>query len=253
MTLSNTLPARLLTPVLDVLLPPRCLGCGAGVDGRGALCAGCWAGLSRLAPPWCRHCGRPLPESASADPLCGPCAAKPPSFDRARAAFAYDEGCRRMILRFKHGDRIEAAPGFGLWLARACPEMVAEAGIVLPVPLHRGRLWRRGYNQSALLARVLARASGRPLAVDLLLRDRPTASQQGLSAAARRRNVTAAAFRINPRRAAELRGRRALLIDDVFTTGATVAACARVLKRGGATAVDVLTLARVVRPLTPDD
>lgn len=152
-----------------------------------------------------------------------------------------------MILRFKHGERTEAVPVFAKWMAEAGRELLASADLLVPVPVHRRRLFERGFNQSALLARALAARTAVPARVDLLRKVRPTASQQGLSAAARRENVTAAVFAIHPRRAAELEGVRVLLIDDVVTTGTTLSACARVLARAGAARVEALTLARVVR------
>jgi ComF family protein len=169
-------------------------------------------------------------------------------FDRARAAFAYDDASRRLILPFKHADRTQATPWFGRWLARAAGELAADADIVAPVPLHRWRLFRRRYNQAALIALALAREAARPAIPDLLLRRRATRSQGRLSRAGRARNV-AGAFAVNERHSARVTGRRVLLVDDVMTTGATVEACADVLKRAGAAAVDVATLARVVRTL----
>jgi ComF family protein len=180
-------------------------------------------------------------------PLCGACAVEPPAFDRARAALRYDEGARSLILAFKHADRTDSAPAFGRWLARAGAELLAGADLIAPVPLHRWRLLKRGYNQAAILARALAREAGVALVPDLLQRRRATPSQQGLSGQARLANVTPAAFRPHPWHKARLDGRRVVLVDDVMTTGATVGACAQVLRRAGAAEVDVLTLARVVR------
>jgi ComF family protein len=170
-----------------------------------------------------------------------------PVYDRARAALRYDEASRGLILAFKHADRTDVTPTLGQWLARAGSELLAEADLVAPVPLHRWRLLRRGYNQAALLANVLARDTGAVLAPDLLQRVRATPSQQGLSGRARQDNVTAGAFRVHPWHRRRVEGRRVLLVDDVLTTGATVGACARVLRRAGALQIDVLTLARVVR------
>ena len=241
------LAGRALGGVLDLVLPPRCLGCGGIVERQGRLCAGCWRGLTFLAAPLCRSCGYPLPGAAAADPLCGGCTLEPPAFGRARAALRYDEGARGLILAFKHADRTDSAPAFGRWLARAGGALLAEADLIAPVPLHRWRLLKRGYNQAAVLARALARESALPLVPDLLQRRRATPSQQGLSAQARLANVTPASFRPHPWQRRRLAGRRVLLIDDVMTTGATVGACAEVLLDAGAAQVDVLTLARVVR------
>ncbi len=244
---SAALAARTWFGFLDLVLPPRCLACGATVAAQGRLCAACWRGLTFLAPPWCRICGYPLPHALPDAPLCGSCASEPPAYDRARAALRYDEGSRGLILAFKHADRTDMTPAFGTWLARAGAELLADAELIAPVPLHRWRLLRRGYNQAGFLARAVARATGLPMVPDLLQRIRATRSQQGLSARAREENVTAGAFRPHPWHARRIGGRRILLIDDVMTTGATVAACAKALSRAGASAVDVLTLARVVR------
>ena len=154
---------------------------------------------------------------------------------------------RALVLGFKHGDRTHGAPAYGRWMARAGAELLREADLVVPVPLHWLRLFRRRYNQAALLAQAVARTAGVPVAVDLLARRRPTPSQGHLSAmAARRRNVRGA-FAVRPGRAELVKDRRIVLVDDVLTTGATAESCARTLLRAGAAAVDVLVLARVVR------
>jgi len=239
--------ASLATACLDFLLPPRCFGCGAVVEAQGRLCAACWSGLSFLTPPLCRACGFPLPAAAVDEPLCGACAREPLPLTRVRSALRYEGVARRMILRFKHGERTEGVAAFAEWMAEAGRELLAETDLILPVPIHWRRLLGRGFNQSALLARALARRTHRPAAVDLLRKVRPTASQQGLSATARRENVTAAVFEVAARHAPVVRDARVLLIDDVLTTGTTLAACARVLERAGAARVEALTLARVVR------
>jgi len=234
--------------VLDVVLPPLCLSCGALVDQAHALCGPCWAAQSFIAPPICQRCGVPLEgQAATADLTCAACLARPPRYGRARAVVQYGDAARKMILGFKHADRTQAAPAFAAWMARAGAELLAEADLVAPVPLHYRRLLRRKYNQAALLALGIAQRAGKPVLVDLLKRQRATPSQAGLNARERRRNV-ARAIAVNPRRAALAAGKRVLLIDDVLTTGATVDACVRALKGAGAAGVDVLTLARVVRP-----
>lgn len=232
--------------VLDAVLPPQCLGCGAAVDGFGRLCATCWGGIDFLAPPFCAICGYPFDFDIGRDAICGACSGRTPSFRKARAVMRYGAKSRDLVLAFKHGDRIDAAPPYGRWLARAGQTLLADADVLAPVPLHRWRLLRRRYNQSALLAQAAARATGLPVVVDLLARTRPTRAQRG-SWTARRANV-GGAIAVRPRWRAALAGRRVVLVDDVLTTGATVEACARALKRAGAAHVDVLTLARVVRP-----
>jgi ComF family protein len=239
------------TLVVDALLPPLCLGCHAVVETPGTLCAPCWAKVGWLAPPLCACCGLPFEFDpglvAAADLRCAACLRDPPAFTRARAVFRYDEASRNLILAFKHADRTHAAPAFGQWLARAGGEVLEQADIVAPVPLHWLRLaWRR-YNQSALIAQTAARTANRRCVPDLLVRSRRTPPQGELGRAERRRNVRRA-FAIDPRHAGAVRGARILMVDDVFTTGATAEECARTLLAGGAAAVDVLTLARVVRP-----
>lgn len=233
--------------LLDAVLPPRCLNCGRSVDAAGALCPACWAAAAFVEPPFCAACGFSFEFDLGPAALCGDCAREPPVFARARAVFRYDGASRDLVLRFKHGDRTDGAPAFGQWLARAGAPLLADADLVAPVPLHWLRLFRRRYNQAALLASALAARAGKPAVNDLLLRRRRTPSQGGLGAVARHRNV-AGAFAVNPRRRPLLAGRRVLLVDDVMTTGATVSACAATLLRAGAAAVDVIVLARVVRP-----
>jgi ComF family protein len=172
--------------------------------------------------------------------------ARRPAFDRARAVFAYDDASRGPVLSFKHADRTEAAPAFARLMTTAAADLLSDADLLVPVPLHRRRLIARRYNQSALLTNALARHSGVPAMPDLLVRTRHTPSQGGLSATGRRRNVRGA-FAVRRDLADRVRDARVLLIDDVLTTGATVEACAGVLKRAGAGTVDVVTLARVVR------
>lgn len=232
---------------LDAVLPPQCLSCRVEVEEPDGLCPACWSRLSFITAPFCARCGLPFPHPVGDGALCAACLRRPPPYDRARASLRYDEASRGLILAFKHGDRMAAAPALARFLARAGAELLAEADLLAPVPLHYFRLVGRRYNQSALLALALGRLAGRPVATDLLRRTRATPSQGGLDARARRRNV-AGAFAPAPSRLPLIEGARVLLIDDVHTTGATVEACARSLKAAGARAVDILSVARVVRP-----
>lgn len=240
---------RVAGAALNAVLPPLCLACRVEVEEAGALCGPCWNKIAFLAPPLCAACGFPFDYDPGGTALCGACARRLPDYGRARAVMRYDEASRALVLGFKHGDRTHGAPAYGRWMARAGAELLREADLVVPVPLHWLRLFRRRYNQAALLAQAVARTAGVPVAVDLLMRRRPTPSQGHLSAAARRRNVRGA-FAVRPGRDALVRGRRIVLIDDVLTTGATGEACARTLLRAGAASVDVLVLARVVRGAT---
>jgi ComF family protein len=232
--------------LLDLLLPPRCLKCGCQVESPGTLCAACWKAVTFLAPPACARCGYPFEFEVGPGALCAQCSREAPAFARARAVLRYDASSRGLVLAFKHGDRTDAAATFGSWLLRAGAELVRDADLLVPVPLHWTRLLARRYNQAALLANALSRAAGVPVVPDLLQRRRRTASQGGLGPKDRRRNVRRA-FRLRAKAAARIAGRRLLLVDDVLTTGATAEECTRVLLAGGAAAVDVLTLARVVR------
>ncbi|HEY7687760.1 MAG TPA: ComF family protein [Dongiaceae bacterium] len=233
--------------LLTAILPPRCLKCGAIVGSAGALCSGCWGKLNFIEPPYCACCGFPFEFHQGDDALCGVCMRIPPDFTRARSVLRYDDASRELVLRFKHADRTESAPPFAAWLKRAGGELVIEADLLVPVPLHWTRLLARRYNQAALLTSALARLTNRPALQDLLVRRRRTPSQGGLGRAGRESNV-AGAFRVHPRHIRRLKDKRVLLVDDVMTTGATAGACSRALRRAGAASVDVLTLARVVRP-----
>lgn len=238
---------RLAVAGLGLVLPPRCLSCGATVQQAGALCAACWPALSFLGPPWCDACGYPFEYDQGAGALCAACLRERPAFDRARAALAYDDAGAGLVVALKHRDRTDAAKAHAATMARAGAELLAAAELVVPVPLHRWRLLKRRYNQSALLAQALGAHAGLPVVPDALTRTRNTRPQVGLGPSARQRNVRGA-FAVRGRRAADLAGRRVLLVDDVLTTGATAAACARALRAAGAASVDLLTLARVVRP-----
>jgi ComF family protein len=230
---------------LDAILPPRCLKCGELVDIQGGVCPACWQGLRFLAPPACACCGVPFEFDQGAGALCAACVAAPPPFDRARAVFRYDDESRDLILAFKHADRTSSTPSFAGWLARAGADLLADADLIAPVPLHWTRLFSRRYNQAALLAVALGRLGGKPVVPDLLIRRRATPKQGRLGRLARQRKV-AGAFALHPRQRDRVANRRVLLIDDVVTTGATAAGCARVLRQAGAAGVDVLALARVI-------
>lgn len=238
---------RIATSALDLLLPPRCLACGGLVGQAHSLCADCWRAVSFIAPPLCARCGYPFEFDEGEGALCGVCTRDPPPWERARAAFRYDDRSRALVLAFKYRDRTDAAKAFGQWLARAGEELLAEADLLVPVPLHWTRLFSRRYNQAALLAQAVAKTAGVPVAPMALKRRRRTPPQTGLDRTGRRRNMRGA-FAVPVRQAGRVEGRRVVLIDDVLTTGATAGGCVAALREAGAASVDVLTLARVVAP-----
>lgn len=235
--------------VLDRLLPPRCLLCGADVLTPGSLCADCWPRIRFLTPPWCATCGQPFAVPMPEETRCAACLIAPPPFACARAAFAYDIHSRPLITRLKYADRPYLAPALAGWLLRVGGPALTGADAVIPVPLPRYRLFLRRYNQAALLAVALVRAWNGPsrprLGLDWLVRTRPTPPQAGLGLQARQRNV-AGAFAVRPARLPQIAGARLLLLDDVLTTGATVRECSRTLLAAGAARVEVLTVARVL-------
>jgi ComF family protein len=235
----------ILRQMLDFALPPRCGGCGVIVDQVDSFCTECWRELEFL-QGGCVRCGLPL-KATDAD-LCAVCLAKPPRLDRIRSAVAYDDISRSIALRLKYGRKIALARTMSRYMQPLVGELPADS-VLVPVPLHRARLWRRGFNQSAIVARELSRRTGLSVSVDALRRTRPTPPLKGMGMRQRRRTV-AGAFRANP--AFLARGRTIVLVDDVMTTGSTANACARVLKRAGAARVDLISWARVVRPAQAD-
>lgn len=231
--------------VARVAFPPACAGCGELVGETGSLCAGCWSRLRFLERPWCAVLGTPFAYEVGDDAVSPEAIANPPAFRRARAAVAYSGVARQMVQGLKYRDRLDAAPWMAGWMARAGAELIADADMVVAVPLHRARfLWRR-YNQSAELARALSGRTGLSFETAAVVRSRATRQQVGLGLKERQGNVRGA-FKVPEAGRRRIEGRSILLVDDVYTTGATVSAASRALMRAGAGAVDVLTFARVV-------
>ncbi len=231
--------------LLDTLMPPRCLRCGALVSDPGALCGDCFDAVTFVTPPFCDQCGLPFLDTgsfSSEEIICGACIKHPPVFDRARAVFLYDANSRPLVTRFKFSDRTDHAPALARWMNRAGSDLLEQADVLVPVPLHRWHLIERTYNQSTLLVRHLSRLSGVVAAFHVLRRTKATPRQGNLSASARRRNV-AGAFGVHRKELVD--EKRIVLVDDVLTTGATLDACARALKNSGAKSVDALIVGRV--------
>ncbi len=231
---------------LGVALPQLCAACREPVGGEG-LCAVCWSKLSFIAPPYCERLGIPFPFDPGPGVLSMEAIADPPAYTRARAAVRFDEVARVLVHALKYGDRLDLAPTMGRWMANAGRELLKEADALLPVPLHWRRQWARRFNQSALLAEIVSKASGVRVAHGALKRVKSTAQQVGLARSERALNVQGA-FRVPEEMKIEVAGRRLVLVDDVLTSGATTDACTRALLRAGAANVDVLVFARVVAP-----
>ena len=238
------------TDLVDLVFPPRCPLCGAALAQADGLCAGCWGALAIPGKPCCRRCQRPFAQAEPHGRSCAICRADPPLHDGIAAATLYNDASRRLVLGFKHGERIALTPLLARLMAARLTDVGAE-WLVVPVPLHRWRLWRRGYNQSALLARAIARAKGATLLVDALQRHRATPTLGGLGVEARALAL-AGAIRVDSRRAAALSGRDVVLVDDVLTSGATSQACVAVLKQAGAARVMIACFARVLDEALPE-
>ena len=238
--LTAALLARALAPVLALSLPPRCPGCAVPVDSDHRFCAACWSHLRFLAPPWCARCNAPFDHDQGEGAWCAPCLADPPRHDGVRAAVAYGPVARRLALKLKYGGRIGVADTMAALMVKGLPDAI---DLFVPVPLHRWRLWSRGFNQAALIARALARRTGTRVDVAALTRIRRTDVLRGLNGQRRRRAV-AGAFRVPDSQA--VAGRSVVLVDDVYTSGATADACTRALLKAGAVSVTIVCWARVV-------
>lgn len=230
---------------LDLILPPRCIGCGEVVTCQGTLCSGCWADIHFITEPACTCCGWPFEFQVEGQLHCASCLAEAPLFDQARAAIRYESKGRDLVLRFKHADATNAVPMFADWMCRMGVSLLRDTDLILPVPLHWTRLFLRQYNQAALLAQYIGFKSEIPFHNTLFKRQLATPSQGHLKRPARRKNIRNA-FSVSNQLQHLILNRRITLIDDVLTTGATVNECARILKNYGAHTVNVLCLARVV-------
>lgn len=234
----------LVGAVMDFLLPARCVTCGDQLMQHAALCAACWSQLDLIDAPRCDVYGTPLPFDSGGLQLSATAVQRPPEWHRARAAVKFDDHSRRLVHALKYHDRHEVVQLMVRMMMRCGSDILQDADFLVPVPLYYWRMWGRRFNQAALLADKISRSVAADYRPDILTRQRPTRSQVGLSADARRDNVKGA-FTCAKDRAGDLYGRRLVLVDDVLTTGATAEACARALKSAGAQRVDVLTFALV--------
>jgi len=228
--------------LLNAIYPPRCMICQEMTLTGANLCPDCWADTGFITGAICNCCGTPLPGDPAPDILCDRCLATPPPWESGRAAVIYAGAGRRAVLAFKHGDRLDMARPLAGWLARAGAELLPNADLIVPVPLHWRRFVRRRYNQSAELARHLGVLAGLPAPPDMLLRKRATNIQEGMDRAQRFANQSGA-FLLN--RHHDPVGKRVILVDDVMTSGATLTACTDVLHTAGVQHVSVMVLARV--------
>lgn len=233
---------RWIENLVSQILPARCPVSGEIVATQGSLSPKSWQALNFISDPFCACCGLPLEVAGEGEMMCGACAASPKSFRLSRSAVVYDDASRGLILSFKHGDKLHLTRTFVPWLKTAGKELLHDADMLVPVPLHWRRLIKRRYNQSALIAQQLAKETSLIYMPDALKRIRHTPVQGHLSVRERYKNV-ANAFASNPKR--DVKDKNVVLIDDVYTTGATIEACTEVLYAAGASRVDVLTVARV--------
>ncbi|MDT9597849.1 ComF family protein [Sphingosinicella rhizophila] len=237
-------PRKALSQIVDFALPPRCPGCGTITAQDHLFCLCCWQSLHFLGDPCCARCGLPFEYESGEGAECGACLADPPFFNRLRAAVAYGDIARHVALKLKYGGRPGVARTLAHFMARHLAENDPDA-ILAPVPLHRWRIWTRGYNQSALIASALGDRTGLKADLGLLKRVKATPPLRNMSRRERALAVRGA-FAVGAGRKPGIAGRTIVLVDDVFTSGATANACARTLKQAGAAAVNIICWARVV-------
>lgn len=231
----------MLGQFVDAIYPPRCLTCLEPTQKGASLCASCWSDTVFISGTVCHVCGTPLIGEAESEIKCDNCIVHPPVWDSGRAAVLYEGNGRKVVLALKHGDRLDMARPLAEWMVRSGADLLQSVDVVTPVPLHWRRLFKRRYNQSAELARHIAEISDVSYVPDLLVRKKATPLQDGLNRQQRYENQRGV-FSINPRHSIP---KRVLIVDDVLTTGATISACAEVLRGADAEQINALVLARV--------
>jgi ComF family protein len=230
--------------IRDIAVPPLCLICEAMIAEPGGACASCWSKIRFVSPPFCAVSGSPFSHDHGYGMVSAEVIANPPPYDRCRSVVIYDDNVRALVTGLKYSDRLDLAPWLANWMFATGGSLLKDADMIIPVPLYRTRLIQRRYNQSSELGRHISKLSDVAFCPDYLTRLRNTKQQVGLTGKERERNVQGA-FRVPEGKKPEISGRNILLIDDVYTSGATVKAAARALKRAGSRQVDVLTFARV--------
>lgn len=228
--------------LLNFLLPPHCPICQKKILDSNAVCGKCFGKLNFISGAICQKCGKPLPYKEAK--ICAACLQKPPIYHRAISVLKYNETSKALILPFKHADYIELTPLLAQWMSNRGKNLILDCDYLIPVPLHITRLFKRKYNQSALLAKEIARVYHKGYLPSILIRTKHTESQGHMGAKQRKENLKNA-FKV--RNTNKIKGKKILIIDDVMTTGATVNECTKTLIKAGAQSVDILTLARVIR------
>ena len=230
---------------VDWALPPRCALCSDMIGGMAGLCGSCFATMQFLTDPLCEQCGRPTSVKETSS-TCATCLTAPPRYDWLRAAFAYDDASRSLILALKYRDRLDVVPALAGWMAAAAMPKIEAGDIIMPVPLHWRRFLARRFNQSAALAMALAERSDGIYAPDWIERTRNTPPMKAMTRKQRAENVLGA-FSIAPPRRDVLHGRGVVLVDDVFTSGATIEELSAELRVCGVSRIGVVVVARVVK------
>ncbi len=232
--------------ITDFLFPPRCANCGMFVQQHGGICSTCWQKLTFITNPYCKKCGYPFAYECHEDSICAACMQSPPLYDSHRSALRYDEGIKKLIHMLKYYDQPTALPLMAKWMAQAAADFLLKKNIILmPVPLHRWRMIKRQYNQAALLAKAIAKYSDGFYLLNGLIRTKNNPPQASLDRKHRLGNMHKI-LTINTRYTQLIRNRPVLIIDDVMTTGATINACAKALRKAGAAEIYSVTLARTI-------